>query len=58
MIGFHVLDAAPKVLGSGHQTEAFPPIVARFVTYLVPALMQRVCQVAQRQREPDVKHRG
>ncbi len=53
LLGAALLDLAGK-----ERTEPVPPEANRFVADIDAALMQQVLNIPQREREPDVHHRG
>jgi hypothetical protein len=54
--GLHALDAALPDLGGEHRTEAMPPKPDGLMADLDAALVQKVLDVPQREREPDIEH--
>lgn len=52
----HALNAAFSYLGSEHRAEPMPPKSNRLVAHIDTALMKKIFDISERQREPDVQH--
>jgi hypothetical protein len=54
--GFHTFDPAFTNLGSKHRPEPMPPISDGFMADIDAPFMEQIFNIAQRQREPNIKH--
>lgn len=55
-MGSHRFHPSLPDLGREHRSEPVPPVTHRFVVDLDPSLVEQVLDIAQGQREADVKH--